>query len=741
MFISRYLEPESSYLVFANLLLGMLIMVALHCLLTAIKAKEKNYLYLGLFFVGALINAVSNLYNIFIIQTIEPYIGSWIMMAAFILFIESYLSLPATRLRTKIGKTVLSLCLILFLLSITHNVINGRVNNIIILIMDISTVLLLVSLFAFLLYNSMKDNKRSKALLILELTIILGGLSALGIFKSVVIKLGILPVQVLQGNFIFLIGMTVNGFLFSYLLSLNLVTLKIQTALSESKNSELRELDRVKTEFIMNMSHEFRTPLTVIGGIVKQLIQGKWGDSIKTNIRHLEIIERNNKRLLKQVSNLLQLSGMQSNSRKLVFISISLKEFLESLEREFQIITEQQNIEFRIQSLSEEIILQADLSLLQTAMINLVSNAVKFTQAHGTIILGAFTTNEKIHIFVQDTGKGIPESDQKLIYQRFHQVESLDRPVYQGTGIGLSLVWEVMSQHKGIVELISEENKGSVFTLVFPVRPELDQVSTVSPTQITENNLEIVSALKSEIMERQVLDSEIKPFSVVQNNGFSVLLVEDNKDLTEYIRNELQPYFQFNSVGNGKKAISWLTENTPDLIISDIMMPVMNGHQLLDELKMNEKTQNIPVIFLTARDSEIEKIESLKKGVVDYMDKPFSSEILIAKITNTIKRNAEYKDQYNTSFKKSLVNWIENFSDSRDVSVNSSLDQISPIAKLTNREQEIEALIRQGLSDKEIAASLGLSAKTIGNYNSSIFRKFGVSGRLELITQGMKVKN
>ncbi len=733
-FVSRFLSVETAYFVCANILLGMLIMVSLHCLITAFQSRQKTYLYLGLFFIGALINAVGNLYIQFIVPTIEPYIGSWVMMFSFILFIEHYLKLPHSQKRRNARTALLFLCVLFLILSVANNIINGRGDNAIIFFMDVWTAVLLLSLLGFLLYHALHRNKQGQLLLIFELTIVIGGIFALGVVKVPLVRLGIMPIEIFQGNFIFLVGMTLNGILFSHVLGRDFVKLRVEKALSNAKAQELKEADRVKTEFMMNMSHEFRTPLTIISGVVKQLSLGVWGDSLSKNTRQLKIIERNSLRLLKQVNNLLKLSQFDVHSTSIDPVPIKLQQTIQALIGEFQSLAEQKKLELNAIPIPPDIMLTADPTLLHTALVNLISNAIKFTPSGGSVFLSVENNEEEIRINVADTGIGIPEVEQKVIFQRFHQVQMAGKPVRQGAGIGLSLVAEIVKQHNGRVELESRPQQGSRFSLIFPAINSTAMLpDTQSDVELPEE--ELISSYKAEIED--TLGTGNGTFIYPQKDTTLlplILVVEDSSDLREYLHNILSPHFRCAAVGTGAEALQWLEQDTPELILCDIMMPEMDGYQLFSALQAEEKTAGIPVIFLTARDSEEEKIKSLQNGAADYMKKPFSPELLVAKIRNVIETNSNYQSHVLKMMKNSLVQHIKSFPLVDEEPHPQSFISFCNDAQLTQREMEIAELIRKGLSDKEIAAQLGLSVKTIGNYNTTIFRKCGVSGRLELIT-------
>ena len=727
MLIAPKLLSAGPYLTTANILLGMILMVVLNSLLTGIKSRDRNYLLLGLFFSGSFINAVSNLYSYFIIPTIEPYIGSWISLLAFTRFSYNYLNIKQIKL-LKPGKTIMTvICLIFFCLSIIHNIVNKDDTNLLILIMDISAALLILILFIALIIFRVHGNKKAGSLIIFEVLIVIGAISAMSIFKNSVEGAGI-PPQLLQGNFIFLFGMVISGLLFSYILGAEMTELKINHALAEQDRKKLLKLDKAKNDFMMNISHELRTPVTIINGIIHQLRAGRWGNSIKAADNQFEIIERNNLRLMKQINGLLELSQLDQHRFKMNPEVINLSERLLLFAAEFQSAAEQKNIKIDFHC-RENIDLYADPHLFDTAILNLISNAIKFTSEGGIIKLEAERKHNKIIINVADNGPGIPEEQQKRIFDRFQQVENSETSIWHGAGIGLSLVKGIMELHNGSIELFSRPGKGSRFSLLFP--KELQTRDKRNLIRIDP----VVSAYKADLATALEESKPQKRYSAGSDiRKKTILIVEDNKDLLNYLETELAESFNVITASNGKTALEILKSFKPSLIISDVMMPEMDGRQLYSKIRNKTEYTKIPFLFLTARNSAEEKLEALNDGAVDYISKPFSIHELRARAAAIIDSIQYNNENYQEELKRSVIRFIDTFDST--VAQTSEADNFESYCseqELTRREKDIAVLIRKGMSDKEIAAKLKLSTKTISNYNTSVFRKLEVSGRSELI--------
>ena len=617
-FLPRNLHTGTPAFIIANIFLGMIIMVVLYCLTTGIWSRERGYLYLGCFFLGAFLNAVSNLYICFLLPTPEPYTGSWLMLFSLTLFINDYLARPLSKTLLLGKRLILTVSGVFFVLSIIQELVRGSGEGPLITIMDIASSLIILILLSYLISCAVKGDRGSRFLIVFEALMIIGGISAMGIVKRPVQRITSIPVELLDGNFLFLIGMMINGFLFSYLLSEKYKQLEIEKVLAERETVHLKEMNSAKTNFMVNISHEIRTPLTVIEGTARQLRNGRWGDSVSANTHHFDTILRNSDRLCKQVVSFLELSRMQTRRRELNFKSIDVYASLAALAAEFRPLAQQHAIKLSI-DVDPDIFLTADPELLETAVLNLLSNALKFTDPGGSISVAAWKEKLQLTVRIADTGKGIQKEEQEKIFQRFHRTRDGSEQAQQGTGIGLALVKEIMEQHGGQVEVNSEPGKGSVFTLVFPIKP------AVAGPQHQEKR-------QHNSMRVQKPRGDNPPAGTSLHQREAVLLVEDNADMLRYLVDELEQHFTVVTAKNGAAALEKLQDFIPRIIISDIMMPEMDGHALFDRLQQDTEKQGIPFLFLTGRGERVEKLESLQKGAIDYIEKPFLPDELIAKM-------------------------------------------------------------------------------------------------------------
>ena len=541
--------------------------------------------------------------------------------------------------------------------------------------MDVVTAVLLLGLMGFLLAHAVRGNRKALYLFFLELTIVVGGIAALGVVKNSVVDTGLFPVEFFQSNLVFIIGMALNGILFSSLLGFELTNLKVKNAVAEQRNRELSELDKAKNDLMMNLSHEFRTPITIIEGVTEQLKQGKWGDSIAANKRSLDVIARNNLRLHKQVDGILRLATMEKNHRTITPVVIDLQNNLNALVGEFSSPAELRRITVDV-AVPDGLEIIADIGMFRTAMVNLLGNALKFTPEEGHVSVSAFQRRGEIRVVVRDTGPGIPEEEQERI---FHRLPVAGDARVEGTGIGLSLVKLVMERHNGTVEVESGLGEGSAFFLVFPATDGAQAWTPVAPSMGIAGSDLLVDGHHAEILGGVQRPSD-PPVGIdgtpADRDKPVVLVVEDDPELHGYLLTELGSHFGLLSASHGREALEQMERLIPDLVISDVMMPEMDGYQLLAGMLEDERFRTVPVLFLTARDSEGERIAAYEDGVVDYITKPFSVDVLVSRARNIIEKNSAFKEGYQQYVKRSLIDFIDGLS--FDGGSNGEHDFVSP---------------------------------------------------------------
>jgi len=414
---------------------------------------------------------------------------------------------------------------------------------------------------------------------------------------------------------------------------------KLDKVAKQQEAKRLMELDDAKNIFFANISHEFRTPLTVIMGINENIAQH---ESEKVLIR------RNSNHLLKLVNQLLDLSKLESNKMRLSLSQGEIVGFLKYLTASFYSMAEDKNIKLDFITDLDTLVMNYDEIRVQQICYNLLSNAIKFTEPKGHVVVNVsqveYNTKDHLRLIVKDTGHGIPEKDLPRIFDHFYQVNSGMNKSGEGSGIGLALIKELLSLMDGEIEVDSKENEGTEFKVYLPIRVDssVDQVRL----NIEENNeslqlyLEQIEAQKSKESSLDLLSPDFDESKPV------LLLIEDNADVTTYIVSILNDSYQIVICENGGLGIEKAIEIVPDIIISDVMMPVKDGFEVCQTLKQNEKTDHIPIILLTAKSTISDKVEGLKYGADAYLNKPFHKEELKVRLEQLLLLRKKMQERY-----------------------------------------------------------------------------------------------
>lgn len=407
----------------------------------------------------------------------------------------------------------------------------------------------------------------------------------------------------------------------------------------ERKRAEaLAELDQAKTTFFSNVSHEFRTPLTLMLGPMEDMLNGQHHLPFEDR-ENLQTAHRNALRLLKLVNTLLDFSRIESNRIQASYQPVDLCELTEDLASNFRSAIEKAGMQLVLdcRTLSEPV--YVDREMWEKIILNLLSNAFKYT-LEGSIEVGLKEENRQAVVWVRDTGVGIPDSEMENIFKRFHRVQNVQGRTHEGTGIGLSLVQELVHLHQGKIQVKSKTGKGSTFTVSIPMgKAHLPHDRIVSPKKMAD-----LSSNTNPYLEEAIrwLPKTNDPLPTFQSSPKTskrpyILLADDNADMRNYVTKLLSPQYEIITVNDGLEALEKVREKAPDLILSDIMMPRMDGLELLKNLKRDPKTAFIPVILLSARAGEEAKIDGLEAGADDYLIKPFSAKELIARVNTHIK--------------------------------------------------------------------------------------------------------
>lgn len=412
-------------------------------------------------------------------------------------------------------------------------------------------------------------------------------------------------------------------------------------------NERLKEMDRLKTEFFSNVSHEFRTPLTLMLGPIEDLLHN--AEMSSETRSQLEVVNRNSIRLLKLVNTLLDFSRFEAGRIQIAYRPTDLTRFTIDLASNFESAINKAGLKFIIDCESLPEMIYIDPNLWDKVVLNLLSNAVKHT-FEGSIVIRLRWLNNQAVLTVQDSGIGIPATEIPRLFERFYRVANARSRTHEGSGIGLAFVKEIVKIHYGTIEVESIEDQGTTFTISIPSGKDHLPAYLVADALQNHSSQDVAKAYIQESLhwlpQNDLLISEAASstegvwLSTDQNESRKaiILLVDDNNDMRNYIAKLLSPYCEVLTATDGKVALSKLQERVPDLILSDIMMPNMNGFELLNAIRHYDKkaVQSLPFILISARAGEEAKIDGLEAGADDYLIKPFSVRELLARVKTNL---------------------------------------------------------------------------------------------------------
>ena len=433
---------------------------------------------------------------------------------------------------------------------------------------------------------------------------------------------------------------------------LNRTQLKNQVKLEEVKLKEREETDRLKSRFFANISHEFRTPLTLILGPSEHIITESPSENA---VKHAGTIKRSAKRLLELINQLLDLSKLEAGKLDLKASKGNIVSFIKGITMSFESVAEGKDITLKVIPLKENIELYFDKEKMTKIMTNLLSNALKFTPEGGGINVNVMTTSQvtspldkdgrqggAVEIKVRDTGVGIKEEELPKLFDRFYQVDSSQTREHEGTGIGLALTKELIELHQGTISVDSKVGEWTEFTIELPLgRAHLTDDEIVE----TEEPIKDEITIDKEDFIPSVVEKADNT-EVIGEDKNILLIVEDNADVREYIKDSLCDDFHIEEALNGEQGVRKAEKIIPDLIISDIMMPKMDGNELTRILKNDERTSHIPIILLTAKSEQQSKLEGLETGADDYLTKPFDTKELQIRIKNLISIRKKLQEKF-----------------------------------------------------------------------------------------------
>lgn len=480
-------------------------------------------------------------------------------------------------------------------------------------------------------------------------------------------------------------------------------------------NDEVMELTNSRLTFFTNISHELRTPLTLIADPVEMLLEDQ---SVKGKARDLlKMVQRNALALQQLVGSILDFRKIQNGKMDLQLYRFDIAKALTLWTSDFQLTAERKHIKLHLDvdgfKGHEEIV--ADKEKIARIVFNLLSNALKYTPAGGDIFVSLKTEDKDfLRIDVRDTGKGISNEEAEKVFERFFQAKG----AASGTGIGLALVKSFVELHHGKAWVESEPDKGSDFIVVIPCKQMADSIVIHNDDETVDNSeSSSLSAGKEMINESdlQYIDDGNKQSGKLQKlldeqgNKPSILVIDDNNDIRQYLRTLLQDDFYVFEASDGKEGLEVALKEVPDLVICDVMMPVMNGLEFTEQLKTQAITSHIPVIMLTAKNLDEHRAEGYEHGADSYITKPFHSKVLLSRIENLLKQRRLLKTHFENLFNQT----------------SQSAEQEIAMSQLEDRDKQflhqLHAIIQKNLSDSEFGVEdVG---KEIGLSRVQLYRK------------------
>ncbi|MFB6344006.1 two-component regulator propeller domain-containing protein [Saccharicrinis sp. FJH62] len=558
--------------------------------------------------------------------------------------------------------------------------------------------------------------------------------------------------------FLGLIFLSIAGMMYLlFRFFINREKIKNQLVMERVNARKLHELDMMKLKFFTNISHEIRTPLTLILGPVEKIMHNKLSETeVNDNIK---LVHRNAKNLDRLINQLLDFRKLQTGNLKLNLTEADIVRFVENIVESFRSLAEEKQIRLKFTTLKKSLFTAFDPDKIEKILNNLLSNAFKFTDQGGTISVNLslifdsedeFNSDEKekqfIEISVKDTGKGITNKNINKIFMRFFQSND-GEDSNSGTGIGLALVKELVSLHKGKVFVSSKTGKGTKFTVRIPYKQNM----SYRTTEITEAMDEAEETIKKSTENDDLSDNILSKI---------MLVVEDNADVRKFIAGHFNSQYKIIEARNGKEGYEKALDNVPDIIISDIIMPLMDGYELCKKIKTDERTSHIPMLLLTAMHSKEHELKGLTIGADDYITKPFDINVLQAKVENILSIRDSLKEKYTETIvleptnvelsspderflQKAIKIIEENISDSEldiekfsaevGVSRMQLYRKLNALTNMTVKEfirhirlkRASQLLVQQKLNVSEIAYEVGF--KDLSHFRKCFKREFGMS--------------
>ena len=447
-----------------------------------------------------------------------------------------------------------------------------------------------------------------------------------------------------------LYALTALGLLYSLRgYEMNRLRLKSRLEMEHLEAEKLRELDRARSRFFANVSHEFRTPLTLTVGPLDDVLQGLHGSVSAEAREQVMLARRNAERVLDLVRQILDVARLEAGRMKLEARRVDLGAFLRAQAQPFQALAERKLITFQVEESPAPVLVYLDTGHMEKVVGNLLSNAFKFTPESGAIHVRLDEVDATVRVLVRDSGPGIPADDLPHVFERFYQVNESTTRLQPGTGIGLALAKELVELHGGTIGVESDEGFGSTFIVTLcrgQAHLQPDQIIATPETAVMRPR--ILSDDSEALLETSSGDGLTweRGEGKEGEDVTTVLIVEDHAEVRAYVHKHLAPHYRVVEASDGVDGLEKARRLLPDLIVSDVMMPEMDGYALCQMLKSDPETNGIPVILLTARAAPEDKLEGLQGKADDFITKPFEVQELLARIDNLIGSRKHLRERF-----------------------------------------------------------------------------------------------
>lgn len=418
------------------------------------------------------------------------------------------------------------------------------------------------------------------------------------------------------------------------------IALRSQKKKEDVQKAHENQIMQSKLQFFTDISHEIRTPLTLILTPIEELLKETTNEKLRSTYK---IIDQNGHRILRLVNQVMEMRKLDKGQVKLLAEKTNIDAFIREIINSFTHLAQEKNITFTIEIQEDMPEVWIDQEKLDKVIFNVLSNAFKYTPQSGCITLTADTTGSDLRIRIADSGCGIPKNLRESVFERFYQIPDEINSSKMGTGIGLHLSHSLMKIHHGHIYVEDTENTGAVFVILLPLGKDYLQPDEMQSGHSTRNLATLVQTSLSSFTE----EKEDKVISSAKNKYKpKILIVEDNREIKDYISSVLSQDYQILEAENGRDGLETAIRKQPSCIISDVMMPEMDGIEMCEKIKKNEKTSHIPVILLTAKTAIEQRVEGLRVGADSYIPKPFNIEHLKIRISKLIEVRRVMKEKY-----------------------------------------------------------------------------------------------